>query len=561
MNKERFNERIFGWWERRDPLLWLVGSSVAIAMLMVGGLLLLIMVRGMSYFWPSDLIVFDYREYSDEAALSIAGMEVESEQVLAQQLIASGYELERQTGKVERILVKVGNRDIGPSDFLWVLRQSMENVQNPEDIVVVQRREWGDFYGYLEAIEDAGQPLNLQGEALWQELDARRQQRLDLHDEINRIEEGLIGDIGHQLEYLRLQEKRLTRLEQMNAQAQQELTDERQRLNDEFAVLRERLAELYQEAGRDTAIFKTADGSLHQISIEQIVYMWRPNQISVLQKLGVYFVRLGEFLLADPREANTEGGVFPAIFGTVIMVLLMTILVMPIGVITAIYLKEYARQGVIIRTVRIAINNLAGVPSIVYGIFGLGFFVYFVGGEIDEIFFLDALPAPTFGSPGLLWASLTLALLSLPVVVVATEEGLSRVPQNIREGSMALGATKFETLAKVLLPMISPAIITGLILAIGRAAGEVAPLMLVGAVKLAPSLPLDATFPYLHLDRQFMHLGFHIYDVGFQSPNVEAARPLVYATAFLLVLIIVALNLSAIRIRNNLRERYRNLES
>lgn len=561
MNKERFNERIFGWWERRDPLLWLVGSSVAIAMLMVGGLLLLIMVRGMSYFWPSDLIVFDYREYSDEAALSIAGMEVESEQVLAQQLIASGYELERQTGKVERILVKVGNRDIGPSDFLWVLRQSMENVQNPEDIVVVQRREWGDFYGYLEAIEDAGQPLNLQGEALWQELDARRQQRLDLHDEINRIEEGLIGDIGHQLEYLRLQEKRLTRLEQMNAQAQQELTDERQRLNDEFAVLRERLAELYQEAGRDTAIFKTADGSLYQISIEQIVYMWRPNQISVLQKLGVYFVRLGEFLLADPREANTEGGVFPAIFGTVIMVLLMTILVMPIGVITAIYLKEYARQGVIIRTVRIAINNLAGVPSIVYGIFGLGFFVYFVGGEIDEIFFLDALPAPTFGSPGLLWASLTLALLSLPVVVVATEEGLSRVPQNIREGSMALGATKFETLAKVLLPMISPAIITGLILAIGRAAGEVAPLMLVGAVKLAPSLPLDATFPYLHLDRQFMHLGFHIYDVGFQSPNVEAARPLVYATAFLLVLIIVALNLSAIRIRNNLRERYRNLES
>jgi phosphate transport system permease protein len=223
-------------------------------------------------------------------------------------------------------------------------------------------------------------------------------------------------------------------------------------------------------------------------------------------------------------------------------------------------MREYAKPGLVSRIIRISVNNLAGVPSIVYGVFGLGFFVYVLGGSIDELFFPAALPAPTFGSPGILWASLTLALLTLPVVIVATEEGLSRVPRTIREGSLALGATKAETLWRMVLPIASPAMMTGLILAVARAAGEVAPLMLVGVVKLAPSLPLDGNLPFLHLERKFMHLGFHIYDVGFQSPNVEAARPLVYATALLLVIIIVVLNLFAIRLRNRMRERLRGLE-
>jgi len=235
--------------------------------------------------------------------------------------------------------------------------------------------------------------------------------------------------------------------------------------------------------------------------------------------------------------------------------------VTPFGVIAAVYLHEYAKQGFLTRTIRIAVNNLAGVPSIVYGVFGLGFFVYFVGSNIDLWFFPEALPSPTFGTGGILWASLTLAILTVPVVIVATEEGLSRIPSSIREGSLALGATKAETLWRTVLPMASPAIMTGLILAIARAAGEVAPLMLVGVVKLAPSLVLDMNYPFLHMERKFMHLGFHIYDVGFQSPNVEAARPLVYATAFLLVAVIVILNLSAIWIRNHLREKYKALET
>jgi len=282
--------------------------------------------------------------------------------------------------------------------------------------------------------------------------------------------------------------------------------------------------------------------------------------MNIFGKLGFFFHKAVEFLTDEPREANTEGGIFPAIFGTVMMVIIMAIIVTPFGVIAAVYLREYAKQSFTTQLIRIAVNNLAGVPSIVYGVFGLGFFVYILGGNIDALFFPESSPAPVYGTPGLLWASITLALLTLPVVIVSTEEGLARIPKAIREGSLALGATKAETLWRTVLPMASPAMMTGLILAVARAAGEVAPLMLVGVVKLAPTLPLDGNFPFLHLDRKFMHLGFHIYDVGFQSPNVEAARPLVYATALLLVIVIVVLNLSAIIIRNRLREKYRALE-
>jgi phosphate transport system permease protein len=295
--------------------------------------------------------------------------------------------------------------------------------------------------------------------------------------------------------------------------------------------------------------------------LQNIVRSYRANDLNILQKIGLYFERLWEFVSDEPREANTEGGIFPAIFGTVLMVIIMAILVTPFGVVAAVYLREYAKQGPLTRTIRIAVNNLAGVPSIVYGVFGLGFFVYFLGGNIDRLFYPEAAPAPVFGTPGILWSSLTLAILTVPVVIVATEEGLSRIPRSIREGSLALGATKAETLWRTVIPMATPAMMTGLILAVARAAGEVAPLMLVGVVKLAPSLALDSNAPFVHLERKFMHLGFHIYDVGFQSPNVEAARPLVYATALLLVVIIVALNLVAIYIRNRLREKYKALES
>jgi len=278
--------------------------------------------------------------------------------------------------------------------------------------------------------------------------------------------------------------------------------------------------------------------------------------MGVPAKTGFYLGKVWEFVSGDPRESNTEGGVFPAIFGTVMMVMIMSLVVTPLGVLAAFHLREYAKQGPFVSAVRIAVNNLAGVPSIVFGIFGVGFFIYFVGGGIDRWFYPEALPTPTFGTGGILWASLTLALLTVPVVIIATEEGLAAIPGGMREASLALGATKFETTWRVVLPAVSPSILTGLILAMARAAGEVAPLMITGVVKLAPSLPLDGFWPFLHLERKFMHLGFHIYDVGFQSPNVDAARPMVFSTALLLLGVVLLLNLTAILIRNRLRKKY-----
>ena len=238
------------------------------------------------------------------------------------------------------------------------------------------------------------------------------------------------------------------------------------------------------------------------------------------------------------------------------MTLLMSIAVTPFGVVAAIYLREYAKQGPFVRAVRIAVNNLAGVPSIVFGVFGLGFFVYMVGGTIDQLFFQASLPSPTFGTGGILWASLTLALMTVPVVIVATEEALASVPRGAREASLACGASKWQTIQRIVLPASSSGILTGLILAMARGAGEVAPLMLVGVVKLAPTLPLDTEFPFFHADRKFMHLGFHIFDLGFQSPDAEAAKPMVFATTLLLILLVVMLNLSAIMIRERLRRKY-----
>ena len=286
--------------------------------------------------------------------------------------------------------------------------------------------------------------------------------------------------------------------------------------------------------------------------------LW-PNSLGIAGRAGVFLRHAGRFLGTSTAAPALIGGALPALIGTVTLVLLMSLIVMPFGVATAVYLHE--RRGAAAALVRGAIGNLAGVPSIVYGVLGLGLFVHGLGAGIDRWFFADRLPVPTFGSGGLLWAALTLALLTLPVVVVSVEEGLARIPPSLRAGSLALGATHGETIWRLLLPAARPALLTGLILAIARAAGAVAPLMLVGVVKLAPALPIDGQFPYLHPSRQFMHLGFAVYDSALASPDALRGVPRAYACALLLVGVAVALNLAAIVLRNRLRERYRALES
>ncbi len=551
------------------PWIWVNAGAVAISIIMTVGLLFLLAYNGLGHFWPRDIMLAQYMQpvsSGEPLQREIIGERVEQEVVPAERIISSGIPVDESQLMYDRELVKIGNRDLNGSDFTWLLTDFLGDVRHPVNLTAFERREWGNFYGFIQDVKEAGvtiassDPANESDFTAWDELQVRIERALAIHEEIERLEKNEIGEVNHALERLRLRERGLELRGENTPERIADIEAERAEWDSRFATYQTQLSALYEDIDRDTVVMLAMNEEVKEIDIAEIVRAYQPNSLHIGGKLLIYVKKLWEFLSDEPREANTEGGVFPAIFGTVVMVLLMSVFVTPFGVVAAVYLREYARQGFITRTIRIAVNNLAGVPSIVYGVFGLGFFIYFVGAEVDQAFYPEALPAPTFGTPGMLWASLTLALLTVPVVIVSTEEGLARIPRSLREGSLALGATKFETLWRVVLPMASPAMMTGLILAVARAAGEVAPLMLVGVVKLAPALPVDGNYPYFHLDQKFMHLGFHIYDVGFQSPNVEAARPLVFATALLLVIVIALLNQLAVSIRNRLREQFKSLD-
>jgi len=546
------------WFKSGAPWIWLNAAAVSTCLIMIVGVLGLVIVRGVGNFWPHQVTRFNYQEEGKEPQI-IIGEKVDSSVTPAAMAKSTGFIMAENEDTLVQYLIKTGNRDVTGSDFRWIQERNVKEQSDPIDMMVVERREWGNFYGQLLEVKENGKTIAI-GEQAWPVLQTKIEEALAVFKQIAHLEKKEIGAINYALERLRLKQRKLELQNRLDDAAKQQIAAEKAGYEAEYKQYQSQLAELYQKIRRNSLVAKTESGSTLEIPLSKVVRAFQPNSMSLLDKIAHYGTKVVEFLADDPREANTEGGIFPAIFGTVLMVMLMSVFVTPFGVIAAVYLREYAKQGFTTRLIRIAVNNLAGVPSVVYGVFGLGFFVYILGGNIDQLFFPEAAPAPVFGTPGLLWASITLALLTLPVVIVSTEEGLARIPSSIREGSLALGATKLETLWLTVLPMASPAMMTGLILAVARAAGEVAPLMLVGVVKLAPTLPLDGNFPFLHLDRKFMHLGFHIYDVGFQSPNVEAARPLVYATALLLVLVIVGLNLAAIVIRNNLREKYRALE-
>ena len=545
-----------------QPYVWVTAAAISVAFIITLSLLVLTAARGLPHFWPADVLKASYVQPGETAQPILAEIR-STEEVTSARLKNAGLKVDESQPFYDRLLIKVANRDLLGADFRPVLSDWLVERSYPEEVVVLERVEWGNFHGFLHAVKTNGEVV-ASGPEAWTAFQPLEDRATELREKIEHIEKGAIGEINYHIEQLRLDERRLQidgKTRDSHPEDFARLDAERKERDAQYETLRVELDAIRRELARDALVMKTVDGQEVEVPLAGIVRGYQPNAMGLFGKIGFFGSKVWEFVSDDPREANTEGGIFPAIFGTVMMVMIMSVVVMPFGVLAALYLREYANQGPVTQVIRIAVNNLAGVPSIVYGMFGLGFFVYFVGANIDKAFYSEGLPSPTFGTPGILWSSLTLALLTLPVVIVATEEGLSRIPRSIREASLALGATKAETLWRVVLPMASPAMMTGLILAIARAAGEVAPLMLVGVVKLAPSLPLDGNSPFLHLERKFMHLGFHIYDVGFQSPNVEAARPLVYATAFLLVLVIIALNLAAISIRNRLRERYKALES
>ncbi len=519
-----------------NPYIWLTSGTLTLCLLMISGLIVLIMIHGFGAFWPRKIVRYALQDGT-----------------VALGEIAKRESIPHKEGAY-RTKLKIGNRDVYGMDFRWIDDADIVSQDYPVHALAFERREWGNMYGFLKGLREGDNVISLNPEGMAYLLEETQ----SLYKKIRYVAKKEIGDINYRMEKSRLELKRMTllppseKIQKRTAAVSAEMDS----LEKTYREKEDTLAGLYAKVREKEVVVLLADGQEKILPVFQIIRFYAPNKMGVFANIGFYITKFWEFIWDEPREANTEGGVFPAIFGTVMMVLLMSIAVVPLGVLTAVYLREYAGDNFIARLVRISVSNLAGVPSIVFGVFGLGFFIYFIGGGIDKLFFPETLPSPTYGTGGILWASLTLALLTVPVVVVATEEGLSSVPMAIREGSYALGATKIETLWKVVIPQATPGILTGTILAMARAAGEVAPLMITGVVKLAPSLPIDSYFPFVHLERKFMHLGFHIYDVGFQSPNVEAAIPMVYTTTLVLLFTVLVLNLAAIVIRNKLKKWY-----
>lgn len=538
--------------QQNDRWRWLTAGAVTVCLLAFALLTALLAWQGMRAFWPQPVDRYQLRQ-PDGAVLTLLGETVENIRLRHSPQHAEGED----NAPLIRYLIKTGNRDVDAPDFRVILSRDVLRPTRPKEVMVLQRRSGGNALGWFVELRENGETLTARDRnALLQQRLTQVRAWLRQASQIRRVD---MVRVTSEIGALEAQADAQRSKGAFTLQAQSQYQANRAALQRRFSDSGAQLAALQQQIHRDVLILRDAQGRERAIPLAQIVEAWYPNAMSLSDKWRHFMRQVWHFVSDTPAAGQSESGAFPAIFGTVLMVLLMSVVVMPLGVIAAVWLHEYAGRNALTRLVRIAVVNLAGVPSIVYGVFGLGFFVWLIGGTLDQLFFSRALPNPTFGTPGLLWAALTLALLTLPVVIVATEEGLSRIPDTLRQGSLALGATKAETLWHIVLPMALPAMLTGLILAVARAAGETAPLMLVGVVKMVPELPVDAVYPYLHLDRKFMHLGFQIYDLAFQSPNVEADRPLVYATALLLVLIILSLNLVAMGLRHRLRERYRLL--
>ncbi len=619
-----------------EPMVWLTGGSLLICLLMIIDLLALVLWNGMSTFWPQGLV--QVRTLTGKTLLG----EVTREETytpgpdaldeLGQAAAQARARLEAQGGQAVRRLLRTGNFDLTNTHFTWIHDFTIDRQDRPEWAMVVERQSWGRFYGALAGFAIDGKEQAQTPAEAWDLFNRH-------HDEVRRrfqqrrlLETDQIGQVNRALEDARLAVREAELDSGRGSQAWQKAQARFLKVEgwsrEEFAHITGQIQQLNAENDRYKLRMRTADGKDATIALADVVRAYPANRLDFWGKLGVYGSRAWEFLSDVPREANSEGGVFPAIFGTVLMTLIMSLAVVPLGVLAALYLREYAKAGPVVSAVRIAVNNLAGVPSIVFGVFGLGFFCYGIGSWIDagpqtawprwvwygslgvlggvlgaallvgsiawrrphpsqgrrspawgylalalwlatvllavamvakspffHGFYRARLPNPTFGKGALIWGSFTLALLTLPVVIVATEEALAAVPNSMREGSYACGGSKWQTIRRIVLPRAMPGILTGTILAMARGAGEVAPLMLVGAVKYVPELPVDSSFPF-GANKSFMHLGFHIYDVGFQSQNSEASKPMVFTATLLLIAIIAVLNLAAITLRSRLRKKF-----
>lgn len=560
--------------------IWLTSIGLSLGLIMIFGLLGIIVVNGLEAFWPKTIHELTIAPSSKEEQPLVLYAGITKDQT--RHVPADPARPGSTARDVREYQLFTGSKEIYGQSYRYVDAHNITASATPKGLLCLERMEGGKaMVRPLELKLSSGQTIPAASPEFMAAFRRALDRETELRDRIKAIDTRDIGSVNTRLADAKLDIKAIERsydireengrrtavprknpiLTDMDDPAGEldRLRAKVEQLNAEYARYTAEAARLREQQGRDSLVYALGDGEKKEIRMDKIVYGYQPNDLGFSGKCGVFLHSLYHFVMDDPREANTEGGIFPAIFGTFIMTLLMSVLVTPVGVIGAIYLREYARQGHLVQAVRICVNNLAGVPSIVFGVFGLGFFVYYLGGTIDELFYWKKLAVdntPTFGTSGILWASLTLALMTLPVVIVSTEEALSAVPRGLREAALACGASKWQMIKRIILPSALPGVMTGLILAMARGAGEVAPLMVTGVVKLAPSLPIDGEGPFIHLERKFMHLGFHIYDVGFQSPDSDAAQPMVFATTLLLILLVVVMNLTAILIRNRLRKKY-----
>lgn len=549
--------------------VWVSGLGLAIGLFMILFLLSVIVWNGLNFFWPKRVAEIHLAEDGRtqfRGERELFGVIVARRALSIGNLRAEDTDLvglaEQDPNFMREMQVYTGNRDVfATQNFAYLNMGDIVDIRYPRELMVLERMEWGNAIvrpielrlgdGTVIAADDPDFRRTLR-----REVDTVRERRANIF----RIERRDMGRVNALINRESLEIRYLESLRSLTDSQQQEKERRTARvaqLKTELEPLAEKSNALRGAQREHQLVFELVGGVERVQSLGDIVNFYQPNKMGLFSRLGWFFFKIWEFLSDYPREANTEGGIFPALFGTFVMTLLMSIAVTPFGVLAAVYLREYAKQGPLVSAVRISINNLAGVPSIVFGVFGLGFFIHEVGAVIDQLFYprMVAINTPVFGTGGILWASLTLALMTVPVVIVATEEALAAVSRGVREGSLACGASKWQTIQRLVLPASSPGILTGLILAMARGAGEVAPLLLVGVMALAPSLPIDGLFPFIHLDRKFMHLGFHIYIVALHSPDTEATKPLVFASTLVLILMVIVLNIGAILVRNHLRKK------
>jgi phosphate transport system permease protein len=581
-------------------MIWLTGGALLTALAMIAGLIGMIVYQGASTFWPAPILAIklaDQRVFLGEAIDSDLDPKAGWRWKFRGSDAANGSRLDQWIWE-SQIVDETRSAEALPKIFPPALIP-----RAPEWAVTVDRWQDARVYGVLTGFVEAGQTVTedpAEADTLFRQVNLRAAQREHrrLSAEITALNQQAataVDKVATALKLLpleswnsqdeaatmRLAELRsaLNKSKSASAEIVQEIVtllpaetasmlpatalkqftptaQEERRLA--LKTRQARKVELESKGVRLMLFSRAPQGEPLEIPLIGIVQMTAPNRIGWWEKVSVYASRWWEFISEDPRESNLEGGVFPCIWGTVALTLIMSLIVSPFGVLAALYLREYASAGPLVSMIRIAINNLAGVPSIVFGAFGLVFFCTWIGGTLDQLVFTpeQLSTGAVWGKGGLLWASLTMALLTLPVVIVATEEALAAVPNSMREGSYACGASKWQTIRRIVLPRALPGILTGLILAMARGAGEVAPLMLVGVMQTAPELPVDTNPPFVHLERGFMHLSYHIYSVGFLSPNSAAARPLVMTAALLLITIVGFLNLLAVYLRNRLRRRY-----